>query len=188
MSSEKRKANKSKSVEELFSLVGKELKDLRIRDILEELQPLWKHTKPKCYSELTEAERKAYDKEQVELQQELEREQRILKIKQFLQTIIKAKSNDPDSKLFRTAEELLEFVVRYESNPSSVSNYEWNRFETILLTRCEALLQTEVKEKPEETEQDATFPKRKKEGWLWMLYEKTLKVIIDAVLDKVCPK
>ncbi len=156
MSSKKRKANNKKSVEELVRLVGKELKDLRIRDSLRELQPLWKHVKPKRLSEATEAERKAYEKEQVELQREHEREQRFLRVKRFLQSIIKAKSDEPNSKLFITAEELLDFVVRYESNPSSVSNYEWNRFETILLTRCEALLKAElnrqIKEEPTETD------------------------------------
>ena len=36
-----------------------------------------------------------------------------------------------------------------------------------------------------ETKQNATPAKPERESWLWKLYEKTLKVIIDAVLGKV---
>jgi hypothetical protein len=38
-------------------------------------------------------------------------------------------------------------------------------------------------EKPAETERDAALAKREKESWLWKLYEVTLKVIVDAVLE-----
>jgi hypothetical protein len=38
-------------------------------------------------------------------------------------------------------------------------------------------------EKPAETEQGATPAKREKESWLWKLYEVTLKVLVDAVLE-----
>ncbi len=149
MSSKKKKANNKKSVEELVRLVGKELKDLRIRDSLRELQPLWERAKPKRWDEFTEDEQKAMAKEQAEAGREFIREQRFLRVKRFLQSIIKAKSDDANSKLFTTAEEILEFVVQYESNPSSVSSYEWNRLETILLTRCEALLKAELKAEQE---------------------------------------
>ncbi len=40
-------------------------------------------------------------------------------------------------------------------------------------------------EKPAEIEQNATPAKPERESWLWKLYEKTLKVIVDAVLGKV---
>ena len=42
--------------------------------------------------------------------------------------------------------------------------------------------------KPAETGRGATTGKRQRESWLWRLYEKTLKVIIDAVLERVWPK
>ena len=113
------------------------------KDSLKKLEPGWKSIKAITPDELTEDEQKAMAKEQAEAEQEFVREQRILRIKQFLQTIIDYKSDDPNSKLFTTAEELLEFVVQYESKPSDVSNYEWNRFETILLTKCKALLNAE---------------------------------------------
>ncbi len=40
-------------------------------------------------------------------------------------------------------------------------------------------------EKPAETKQNATLAKPERESWLWKLYEKTLKVIVDAVLERV---
>ena len=44
-------------------------------------------------------------------------------------------------------------------------------------------------EKSAETEQKAIPTRRSKIGaWLWKLYEKTLKVVFDAILDKMWPK
>jgi len=43
--------------------------------------------------------------------------------------------------------------------------------------------------KPAEPEQKATLGKWQRIGtWLWTLCEKILKVIVDAVLDRMCPK
>jgi hypothetical protein len=159
---ETRQANSEKLVEDLVRSMRKELKDLRIIDRLRELQPLWKRAKPKRWEEFTEDEQKALGKEQAEHQQEYEREQRLLKVKRFLQSIIDAKSDAPNSKLFITAEELLEFVVQYETNPSSVSNCEWNRFETILVTRCEALLKAEIKAQQEHSDREAEIDRNTK--------------------------
>ncbi len=152
----------------------KELKDLRIHDLLDDpkLKEAFRRAKPKHWSELTEDEREAQAKEQAEAEQEFVREQRILRVKRVLQSIIEAKCNEPNSRLFTTAEELLEFVVKYESSPSSVSNYEWNKFETILLTRLESLLKVDGKEEePTETEQGnknikkQDIPTKNKEKW-----------------------
>ena len=146
-----------KSIRNLIRLTKKELKDLRIHDLLADpkLEEAFRRAKPKHWSELTEDERKAQAKEQAEAEQEFVREQKILRVKELFQSIMKAKCDEPNSKLFTTAEELLEFVVKYESSPSSVSNYEWNRFETILLTRLESLLQADGKEEERtETETD----------------------------------
>ncbi len=155
-----------KSIRNLIRLTKKELKDLRIHDLLADpkLKEAFRRAKPKHWSELTEDERKAQAKEQAEAEQEFVREQKILRVKQFFQSIMKAKCDEPNSRLFTTAEELLEFVVKYESSPSSVSNYEWNKFETILLTRLESLLQADGKEEePTEAEQDT---KREREGMI----------------------
>lgn len=178
----------------------KELKDLRIHDLLDDpkLKEAFRRAKPKHWSELTEDEREAQAKEQAEAQQEFVREQRILRVKRVLQSIIEAKCNEPNSRLFTTAEELLEFVVKYESSPSSVSNYEWNKFETILLTRLESLLQVDGKEEePTETEQDT---KREREGtiepkppeivqkilWVWKYGRKKWKLLLVAVFLLFC--
>lgn len=42
--------------------------------------------------------------------------------------------------------------------------------------------------KPIKAERNATPVKSERESWLWKLYEKTLKVIVDAVLERVWPK
>ncbi|GAH98329.1 unnamed protein product, partial [marine sediment metagenome] len=39
-----------------------------------------------------------------------------------------------------------------------------------------------------EPEQDITPAKLQRESWLWKLYEKTLKVIVDAVMERLLPK
>lgn len=46
-----------------------------------------------------------------------------------------------------------------------------------------------ISEKPAETEQDTTPGGSGKIGiWLWKLYQKTLKVVVDALLERVWPK
>ncbi len=54
--------------------------------------------------------------------------------------------------------------------------------ESIIESRRE---QIENSKKPAETERNATSAKPERESWIWKLYEKTLKVIVDAVLGKV---
>jgi len=39
-----------------------------------------------------------------------------------------------------------------------------------------------------ETKQNTTLAKPERESWLWKLYERTLKVIVDVVLERVWPK
>lgn len=144
-----------KSIIDLIHLVKKKLNDLRIDDSLNDpkLKEAFRRAKPVHWSELTEDEQEAYLIEQAEATQEFDREQKILKFKQLFQTIMKATCDKSDLRLFTTAKELLEFVVKYESNPSSVSNYEWNRFVTVSFTEFEALLLAAGKEeKPTETE------------------------------------
>lgn len=46
----------------------------------------------------------------------------------------------------------------------------------------------EKEQKSAETEQDIAPAKRERESWLWKLYEKTLKVIVDAALERGWPK
>ncbi len=51
-----------------------------------------------------------------------------------------------------------------------------------------AKLRPKPVKQPAEKERDTTPAKRERESWLWRLYEKTLKVIVEAVLGKVWPK
>lgn len=46
----------------------------------------------------------------------------------------------------------------------------------------------EQEQKPAETGQNTTPAKLQRENWLWKLYEKTLKVIVDAVMERLLPK
>ncbi len=43
-------------------------------------------------------------------------------------------------------------------------------------------------EKPTDTEPNTTPAKPERESWYWKLYEKTLKVIVDAVMERLLPK
>lgn len=191
MKNVKRQSNIEESVEELFQSL-QETKNLRVRDKLRELQPKWEQAKAKRWDELTDDERREQAKEQAEAEREDIREQELFKIKQVFQTIIDSKSDDPNSNLFTTAEELLEFVVKYESEPSSVSNYEWNRFESVLLTRFESLFKAEIKVEQEQSDREAGTEQNNIFAKIWAmfckLYEITLRVIVDAFLDRWRPK
>ena len=43
-------------------------------------------------------------------------------------------------------------------------------------------------EKPAEIGRNTTPAKLERESWYWKLYEKTLKVIVDAVMERLLPK
>ncbi len=90
----------------------KKLKDLRIHDLLADpkLNEAFRRAKPKHWSELTKDEREAQAKEQAEAEQEFVREQRILRVKRVFQSIMEAKCDESNSRLFTTAEELLESI------------------------------------------------------------------------------
>jgi len=99
---------------------------------------------PKQYDDLTEAEKKAYDESQAEMYREAEKERWWSQIREFLQTIIDCKSDDPTSELFQTAKELLDIVDRSQMKPLSVGAYESQRFDTSL-KRCNALVKAEIR-------------------------------------------
>jgi len=64
------------------------------------------------------------------------------------------------------------------------TNLTWNQ----ILDHLEVYLHSQKAEQAAETERNTTPLKRQRESWLWRLYEKTLKVIVDAVLERVWPK
>jgi len=138
--------------------------------------------------------------EEDEALKELERERRHEAnracIRKFLEIGRELKQSDPESKLFNMSEELLDYLDRIESDLHSLSKYEWKRLDTGLCTYT-SLLRGEAKkrsgatsaEKPAETAQSTALGKL---GWirglLWKLYEKSLKVVVDAILERYWPK
>ena len=69
-------------------------------------------------------------------------------------------------------------------NVPDPTNLTWRE----ILAHLEVYLHSQKAEQPAATEQNATPAKPERENWLWKLYEKTLKVIVDTVLDRVWPK
>jgi hypothetical protein len=57
-----------------------------------------------------------------------------------------------------------------------------------ILAHLEVYLHSQKAEQAAETKQNSSPTKRERESWLWRLYEKTLKVIVDAVLERTLPK
>jgi flagellar biosynthesis GTPase FlhF len=119
---------------------------------LNKLNKMFRRAKPKRWDELTEAERKAYEKEQAQYHQEWKEEQRRHEIREFLQIGIDIKSDDPNSELFRTAKELLDIFDRTETE--RLSGSEKKRFSTGL-DRYVALLKAECKSKEKLAEPDS---------------------------------
>ena len=145
---------------------------------------------PASYDDMTEEDWQKEYEARKEMERQLKHEAKFNKIRKFLNIGIECKRDDPDSKLFQTATELLYFVDRCESDPSSVNRYERMKFRTALITYKELLKgEATSAEKPTEKERKTTPAKRRGIGaWLWKLYEKTLKVIVDAVLEREWPK
>lgn len=85
----------------------------------------------------------------------------------------------------------------WHSPPEDPSGYDPN-YQAIILTPIEAyqwliregyeIPDDLTKLKPAETEQNATPAKPERESWWLKLYEKTLKVIVDAVMERLWPK
>ncbi|MHC4159829.1 MAG: hypothetical protein ACYSSO_12205 [Planctomycetota bacterium] len=113
------------------------------------LNKMLRRGQPQRLDELTEAQRKAYDKAQLQDYREVKRKQKWQEIREFLQIGIDIERDDPNPELFRTAKELLDIVDRAETEPSSVSKYEQQKFCTGL-DRYIALLKAELKVEQEQ--------------------------------------
>ncbi len=162
MSSNKKQAKKHRhsmsELDEMFARIKSRFKNRMLFDQmskreLNKLNKMFRRAKPKRLNELTEAERKTYEKEQAKLYREAELEQEWDEIREFLKIGIKIKSDDPSSELFRTAKELLDIVDRAQTEPLSVSKNEQQKFCTGL-DRYKELLKAEFKsgKKTAETE------------------------------------
>lgn len=73
----------------------------------------------------------------------------------------------------------------------SKDSYADSPYEIVMMIYSETLVavKSDLAEKPAETERNTTPAKYWGIGaFLWKLYEKTLKVIVDAVMEKMWPK
>jgi len=79
--------------------------------------------------------------------------------------------------------------IRGKGNPKSVGrrNVTDEIAEMVkFLDKCKDEMIQGIKQA--KTEQKVAPEKNEKESWIWKLYEKTLKVFFDAVLDRLVPK
>lgn len=88
------------------------------------------------------------DKALKELERERRHEANRACIREFLEIGRELKKSDPKSKLFNMSEELLDCLDRIESDPCSLSKYEWKRLDTQLGTYA-SLLRGEAKKRCE---------------------------------------
>lgn len=119
---------------------------------------------PASYDDMTKEDWQKEYEARKDFEQQHKNEVKFNKLRKFLHIGIEAKRDDPDSELFRTSKELLDFVDRCESDPSSVRSYEGKKFRTALI-RYKELLKGEAtsSEEPPEAGQDIPTAKEKKE-------------------------
>jgi hypothetical protein len=146
---------------------------------------------PTSYDDMTEEDWQKEHEAQIEGERQLKHEAKFNKVRKFLNIGIEAKRDDPDSKLFQTATELLDFVDRCESDPSSVNRYERKKFRTALI-RYKELLKGEATsaEKPAETKKDIAPIEKEKEkfkiiGWLLKKTSHLVGAIIVAIIGGI---
>ena len=126
---------------------GSECADLdRIlfEDILHKAKAEFDAAEPKTWDELTDEELAEMEEDDAEINRQLKRKARLNKIRLYFCLGMKLKSNDPSSKLFRVAEELLDILDRYETDPLSISQTELRKYKTGLL-KYNTLLEEKIK-------------------------------------------
>jgi len=79
------------------------------------------------------------DKELRELERKHKHEKKCAAIRKFLEMGRELKRGKPESKLFKMSEELLDYLNRIESDPRSLSEYEWKKLDTDLSTYASLL-------------------------------------------------
>lgn len=118
------------------------------------------------YDDMTEEDWQKEYEARKDFEQQHKNEVKFNKLRKFLHIGIEAKRDDPDSELFRTSKELLDFVDRCESDPSSVRSYEGKKFRTALITYKELLKgEATSAEKPAETKRNTTPSIRRCRIW-----------------------
>ena len=94
---------------------------------------------PASYDDMTEEDWQKEHEARREMERQLKHEAKFANIRKFLEIGINLKKDDPYSELFKTSKELLDFVDRCESTPSSVNRYERKKFMTDLIRYKELL-------------------------------------------------
>jgi hypothetical protein len=145
-------------VEEIIDRGTKDadLENIRFENLLFEHQEEYAAAKPK--HKLTNDELAVVEKDKAKVNAELARRQRFERARTYLQLGIKLKSDDPNSEIFKMAKELQDTLDRYETAPSSMSQFELRKYKTSL-KRYNELLRVEF-EKPEEAERNTAAAKR----------------------------
>jgi len=95
------------------------------------------------------------DKALKELERERRHEANRACIRKFLEIGRELKKSDPESKLFKMSEELLDYLDRIESDLHSVSKYEWKKLDSGLRTYV-SLLRGEAQQRCQATSPDKT--------------------------------
>jgi hypothetical protein len=93
----------------------------------------WRNTK--SWSELTEDQKKACERDEglsLEEREELKREYQNDQDRRFLQIGMALRSDEPDSELFKTSKEAVDLYNRCKKNTLSVSEYDKQKFYTVL--------------------------------------------------------
>ncbi len=143
-------------------------------------------------------------KEEAEFRRDIIRERKYNVLRKFLQRGIELKKDDPGSKLFKTAEQLLELLDQAESDISSIDKHQSRRYATLVpmyvqLLDSELTKQTVLK-KPAETEQENKYAKREREEmiqpkppdifqkilWIQKYGRKHWKLVSFAILILLC--
>jgi hypothetical protein len=161
--------------EEIFSGLVKQLRDREFKILLDKYNEEFVTAKPT--TELTDD-----DFEGIEQARAAEQLQRRCKYARDLsKDIMKRISGSPDSELFKTAKKVLDLLDEIEVGAEN----RWRELDTTTYTLVQ-LCRAGCKE-PVETRGNSTL-KSKIKDFLWTLYEKTLKVVVDAVMERMCPK
>lgn len=142
------------SPEKIRELIDKgsgdaDLNQIVFEELLDEQAQEFADAKPIEVDELTDDELAEMKKDEAEINQQLKRKARYDKARLSLRLGMNLKANDPESKLFKTAEELLLIVDKVETDPSSVSELELRKYKTSK-TIYDALLDAEIRKRSKE--------------------------------------
>ncbi len=148
----------SRQSRERTERIGKFLKDSEKfiqKDYMEHIRNRWADSISEEVAAAPE-DVEAQAKEEAEIIRDIIREKKYNVFRKFFQKGIELKKDDPDSKLFKTAEQLLELLDQAESDISSIDKHQSRRYATLFsmyaqLFDAELVKQSRTKEEQVET-------------------------------------